>query len=265
MVTAKVGDGGKTPPKRGPGPNHGPAGVGNNYKPIKYQPNFHPKITAIYSGARSNKGALGGLKRGFIASHDPGRPYGVAFLFNPTSLETDWAIDQGTILPTDLTQSDHVNGDQSTNYLGGLGSITFSLLFDRTYETWDAAYVNRPEGRFGVYVDIRQFYLMLGVNTGATSALSSFEIPTGPMQPTLVKTYFGGLNSLAFLARIMSFNVTYTHWTQSMVPNRAVVALSMLMMPPGADTVVAPDAPVSATTASSLVGTDPLVTFRRHG
>jgi hypothetical protein len=39
--------------------------------------------------------------------------------------------------------------------------------------------------------------------------------------------YFGGKKSLTFYGRCTGFNVTYTHFTRAMTPNRCVVNLSM--------------------------------------
>lgn len=207
------------------------AGGKSSWALATYQPPFDKRILNLVMPDRNGVIRPGGkLQRGYIEP-DPqlainSGGHGVRFLYNPTELTATWGMSDQTQLPT----PGGVSNDQGTNNIMGFGNIQFSLLYDRTYETWDRNYVFTPQGQFGVYVDVWQFEKMLGI-LGPDDVLTLAQTPRGPMVMTPVTVRFGGLNSITMYGVITDFSVTYTHWTQLMVPNRAVVSLGMIMYP----------------------------------
>lgn len=197
---------------------------------IRYQPSFDPRILNLVMP--NSKGQImggGKLQRGFI-DPDPqvalsSGGNGVRFLYNPTDITAGWTIDNSAALPP----PGGVANDTGTNLIAGFGTVQWSLLYDRTYETWDSSYVGTPAAEYGVYVDIRQFERMLAIIPDDTQIRLS-EVPRSPMVQTPCTVYFGGMTSIQFYGFITDFSVTYTHWTSNMIPNRAVVNLGMTML-----------------------------------
>ena len=260
MVAAASGGGGAPTKVKGtpsPGnvdnvggdPTANKAGVSNTSNAKSYQQAFHPNILNIHTGVASSQGN-NKLLKGFMYSDDGDYPFGVRFLYNPTQIETDWSIDPNTAV---LPASQLPVNDPSTAYIGGMGNLNFSLLFDRTFECWDSGYANTPAGKLGCYEDIRQFYLMTGILPKTKAGSAVFDVPASPMVPVPLYISFGGYPALLYYGRIMGFTVTYTHWTQNMTPVRAAVDLTTMMMIPPTQTQAAIWA---ATLPASTISTD---------
>jgi hypothetical protein len=118
--------------------------------------------------------------------------------------------------------------------------VGFSLLFDRTYETWDRKYNGHRAGELGVYDDVLALYHIVGITAPATWRLR--EVTSGrskkghmatmvvsAMVYTPVWVYFGG--PLKYYGVISSLGITYSHWTQNMIPSRCGVDISMSLLP----------------------------------
>lgn len=185
-------------------------------------PPFHPHILSLPGVA----GVKGGLKRGKLKSMDPGAAVGwtLRFLYNPSTITLQHGLDSNSLAP-----GDEPAGDLSAYYGQTFTTVAWSLLFDRTYETWDKGYRDKPAGKYGVYADIRALYGMLGMVN--QRPINGLDLITGPMQFRLAQVYFGGERSLSYFGRIESVSVDYTHWTTKMIPNRAVVGLTMAVYP----------------------------------
>src|SRR5581483_6454318 len=117
------------------------------------QPFFDTRIYALtfpMGGAR-NSIVNGGLTRGYMvwANAMTTGGYGsqkaaLNFLYNPTTVTASYAVD-GTDLSS--TQMYRQPLDQATALYGMNQSVSFSLLFDRTFEMWGAY---APAGSGGV-------------------------------------------------------------------------------------------------------------------
>jgi hypothetical protein len=166
--------------------------------------------------------------------------YIVNFLYNPSVLNLSHAIDANVPDPQSMSK------DDQGLIMGPLNqSLNFTLLFDRTYETWDSSYQNDPQhqrGQLGVYVDIKALYDLVGITTsfdlqGAAPTSDKgwrgavTDKPSGPMRMVPTRAVFGlATGPLSFFGYIADLEVEYTHFTTNMVPNRATVGISMNLM-----------------------------------
>lgn len=202
-------------------------------------PKFDPRILAIPFKQVSQ--GFGGTKdstlyRGAIVSKDnlDGVQYKVNFLYNPSTISESRSLDlENQILPP----HQRVPGDTG-NYVTGLSTtIGFSLLFDRTYELWDSKYQGTDVGTWGVQVDTNAFYNLTGINRqevvpGVRGGRSQNMIVQGPMAATPVTLYFGygSPGSLQYFGYINSLAVTYTHFSQQMVPTRCAIGVGFTLL-----------------------------------
>jgi hypothetical protein len=131
--------------------------------------------------------------------------------------------------------------------------VGFSLLFDRTYEMWDSNYTDTIPGVFGVRADVEAFYNLMGINQPVSQSKSAIVgktdlpgIPTGiadvvvqgPMRmvPSLLSFGNHSTGTLEYFGYISNFDVTYTHFTQKMVPVRCAINVGFTVMPPVTNT-----------------------------
>jgi len=222
-------------------------------------PPFDPRIRAIPGVAVNNPLAEGGntLFRGRIEAKEKVNGFyrRLNFLYNPSGIQ--W---QGSVL-TDTIGDTQVQSalDASIWMMPMSQTVSFSLLFDRTYETW--VYNSQVEtSRLGVIADIKHFYAMLGIlgdasafapagnTTGAAIAADPFTkalaaglspavdvsliddaSPTSFMQYIPVRVIFG--KHLSYHGVISTANVSYTHFTQRMIPNRCSLEIGMQLFP----------------------------------
>lgn len=187
-------------------------------------PPFDPRILSL-----SHWGA--GLSRGFIrcANTAANGDYGVNFLYNPSVLDVSHGVN-----PSLIKDPSALDPNDASSYIGSTSATaSFSLLFDRTYETSDPGMSNTEAGIYGVYADIRAFYQMLGMvpQQGTTNF---DEYLTAPMGLVPVILSFGqkvDFFSLNFYGYITGLGIEYSHWTRDMVPNRAAVSVQMDVWP----------------------------------
>lgn len=206
------------------------------------------------------------LKRGYIKQDKsyysgPHAPvYACAFLYNPSMVETSYSLDTSA---TSLTLPQYYRSpDDTGNYRIGLATtVSFSLLFDRTYELNTGVpqgpdFPNRypdnipdPGGSFhtedprkiGVQADVNALKRICGITsrltgvswTDANSNTNTSTI-TGPMQQLPAWVHFGDAfdpNSLSYYGYISGMDVQYTHFTTNMTPMRCAVAVSFTLLP----------------------------------
>lgn len=237
------------------------------------QPTFDPRIRRL---AQPFGTGTTPLQRGHMA-WDPNvpwpQPYSqhqnwagapkILFLYNPSTVAASYEISDATaqsalIYPvTSVSPILRVPLQQQ---------ISFTIMFDRTYELFSAATnqstsnaaASDPNSKimqqYGVELDIlcvKQFTGMFtqvyaGNNPLASSDGSSSTTDTqnvnqgfsinginqGVMQLAISYIYFGDPQSgLRFYGYIDSWDVQYTHFTQGMVPMRAVVDISFTLLP----------------------------------
>lgn len=196
-----------------------------------------------------------------------GSLYGCAFLFNPSIVTLQHGIDSNSSLV--LPQYRRLKADTGVYVIGLASTLDFSLYFDRTYEVNTAAQL--PGGVYapymplgylrgsalnaesnailtqddprivGVKADINALYRVVGMSdpvTGVTwtndDGSSSKATLTGPMQQVPVYLMLGAnmAGSLPYwYGYIDSIGVTYTHFSQGMVPMRAQVDVEMTLLP----------------------------------
>jgi hypothetical protein len=235
--------------KAGHGSYAGGLGTDSSWGHTLFQPVFDPRMNLTFTGAdRLEKGRIIPYKG---PSEKNDTSYGVRFMYNPATLTVNYSADPSTY----VMGEDAVAGQEGNAVGGSYGSLAFNLAFDRTYETWDQSkHSNVMEPgyqtqKFGCYVDIRQFYLMLGIIEPYTNqvevhgshgtsqgsggvgipenAFKSFNEEFGPMKMTPCMVYFGGAKSMRYFGVFTSMGVTYSHFTSQMTPVRAIVNLSM--------------------------------------
>lgn len=168
--------------------------------------------------------------------------YRVNFLYNPSTISESRSLDLNSeVLPTYAR-----NPDDPGQYATGLNAtVGFSLLFDRTYELWDASYGGTDAGKYGVLVDVNAFYNMLNINqlntsspvqqggNGPFGSTQKFALVVqGTMSAIPVDLYFGykSAGALKYFGYVTQFDVTYTHFSQKMVPMRCAVNVGMVLM-----------------------------------
>lgn len=225
-------------------------------------PPFHPNILNIGGANKAtnpgnwspyNPGGDKNFNRGIMISGPDiidgltnSDTYIVNFLYNPSTIQESRGLDNNNgVLPSWARDP-----DDPGRYNVSLNTvINFSLLFDRTYELWDANYRNTLGGVFGVRADVEAFYNLMGINSFVSQSKSAIvgktDLPglpngiadvvvQGPMQmvPTYLSFGYHSSGSLEYFGYISSFDVTYTHFTQKMVPVRCAVNISFTVTPP---------------------------------
>lgn len=162
--------------------------------------------------------------------------YGLNFLYNPTTVSVNHALDQNAITDPNAKNTN----DPTTGLIGLQQSVSFSLLFDRTFEVWDKAKYGQSEvGQRGVQMDVLAAYRMLGITNKPTTAAdgsitsdingTQFFRPVGPMIQTAVRATFG--SSMTYFGFIDSLNLSYVHWASNMVPTRCQMDINLTLLP----------------------------------
>lgn len=221
------------------------------------QPNFDSRILSLPSPLGSNYGSL---RRGVMVWESPIPGYtnsaSMRFLYNPSTVTADYYMAPDSSVSASLLFPTAFNSTQLRVPLNQ--SVTWSLLFDRTYELWGSyndngspKYANSPEGNdprvVGVLADIiqmQQFTGMLisysasssstGVSSPSNTSYQSLGGYQGILQLIPSWVFFGAFPSFASLwyyGYVSEWDVTVTHWTQFMVPMRCVINITFTMMP----------------------------------
>lgn len=175
------------------------------------------------------------LRRGYMANRDPdshGNRYLVNFQFNPTDFTHSMSANSEIPLGGFNDGGSGQFGDILKAAPDSGQSLSFNLLFDRTYDAWvyDGSYAATQ----GVLTDIKTLYGLFGMYTSKQSGTyqdpSTVSLaPTGLMQPRYVWISFAP--GLAYFGVVQSCDVQVTHFTQRMVPVRAAVNLSIAIFP----------------------------------
>ncbi|MGW3860708.1 hypothetical protein ACWEDZ_04400 [Streptomyces sp. NPDC005047] len=240
-----------TDKKKSDGPVNVPAsGIWDN--------TFDKRIQAIpsYLPSESSGGSYG-LKRGYMTTAFPKGGKGVNgkntfymlnFLYNPSTISLSHGIDAANQVMPPYTRSDL---DTGTPLFASGGTLSFSLLFDRSYEMSDPSQFDTVEGTYGVMADIHVLYNLVGINTPVTSTptgeddadSSSADAANaiGIMQMYPVWTRFGQprhtfknklphLSRMEYLGYVSSLDIVYTHFSQRMTPVRCAVSVSIQLM-----------------------------------
>lgn len=201
---------------KGKGKNKGVDLSGYKFDMTPLNPPFDPRTRRI--GNPSFKPHL--MKRGWVQTLDNLR---VDFLFNPSMIE----LSHGVNLAIAQNPEDEPDMDPGTpDYASLASSTSLSLLYDRTYEvaSQDGSYASK----FGIMADIAAWYMLLGMldqyptNWKQTiiqnpARIARVYVFLGPRMP-----YYGWLTGVG---------VTITHWSQTMVPMRGMITVSVDLLP----------------------------------
>jgi len=259
---------------------------------VVQQVSFDPRIqnsltTPFSSGDASLASWVGGhslginLYRGFLlwdttvmAGQFAGAsPPSIRFLFNPSTISASYQITDATAQAALIFP---VATQQPILRVPLQQQVGFTIMFDRTYEMNSA---NPPAviANLGVEADIRLMKQLTGmynqvysgnnpyidpstgntvtntpnVNVGANP--NGTGIQQGVMQLTFVYAYFSYPGyGLEYYGYIDSWSVQYTHFNQRMLPLRAVVDVSLTLLPP--PTAQAAPATAASVAAQQTVG-----------
>jgi hypothetical protein len=224
-----------------------------------WNPKFDPRILTHPDFALPGVKNGNVINRGAIIGAD--NKYGINFLYNPSVYSLSHAIDSSNPI---IPQIDR-NVADTGSYFGDTGTtLTFDLLFDRTYELWDSSIKGKkPAGIYGTAVDVFAIYQLTGVATNidwstatqydAAVALNKATAAapiTAPIQPNPCTVYFGGVTAQQYYGFISGLAVNHIHFASNMVPMRTTVSISMNILPATTSFTTAPVAsPASTGTA----------------
>lgn len=195
----------------------------------RLNPQFDSRILAL-PFLQNGKDAGAQLVRGqimFSSLNAPNTVPGIASgdyvetLYNPNEIDINVGVNSS--LPVGWMR----NPQDTGTYAAPLNtSVSFSFLFDRTYECWSSAQtrgdtLNQNSG--GVLMDTMALMRMLGIVDlqGRQEALT----------PVFVDVIIGQVVGMTFHGWVNECDFTYTHFTQSLVPQKAVVNFSLYLTP----------------------------------
>lgn len=182
-------------------------------------PPFDPRMRRI--GSPLN--LTGRIQRGWIQSTDGKR---VNFLFNPSQLDLTHTVDPDAA----LNPAQKIDGDLNPDYVYTASSTGVRLLYDRTYELFspDSSGKTNFANKYGVWADVAAWYTFVGMLRRMPTAWDDSFI-TAPPQYNPAWLFVGP--SMAYYGWVNSINVTYSHWTQAMVPSRCAVDIGFQILP----------------------------------
>lgn len=217
-----------------------------------YENNFDNRIRNIPSYLPGETGgASNGLIRGYMVSAFPkgqtGKFYMLNFLYNPSTVQVSHSLDAANQVMPAYTRSDQ---DTGTPLTAAGGTLSFSLLFDRSYEMSDKTQFDSVEGTYGVAADIHVLYNLVGINmkqqvwnsaTSSDAASTETGDVVGIMQMNPLWVHFNqarhsfadtlpNMTRMRYFGYLSSLDISYTHFTHRMTPVRCAVAISMQLM-----------------------------------
>ena len=179
-------------------------------------------VQSLVQGLALNGGVNQRLKN--LGAKRGARPYGVNFVYNPSQVSVSYGIDSSVLPSNQLTPAQLA----ANAVYPGMTSLSFSLLFDRTYECGGMDDLSAV----GAYIDIGAFERMVGAMDPDTGQYSNMK-----MVPVVVvfgggkkDTAAAGQTGLSYVGFINSASVTYGHFTESMVPMRAELDVTMTLL-----------------------------------
>jgi hypothetical protein len=216
------GSGGASHPGKNPGKGKGKnSNAGSSIEPLN--PPFDPRMRRVGSPLNmSHK-----IKRGWIQDKDATKR--VNFLFNPSQLDVQHAVDpQWTESPL---QQEGTNDVTSPFYTGSGSQLSVKLLYDRTYELFSAPKdpkFKSTANLFGVWADVAAWYTYVGLLDDMPTTWDEGLIINAAQ---LIPSYLFIGPRLAYYGWPTSVNVTYSHWSQNMVPSRCAVDVGFQILP----------------------------------
>lgn len=214
------------------------------------------------------------LQHGYMVSaldstnESPANPqprYRLHFLYNPSQITVSHsAAAANTPLPS-YNRPENIG----VPIVGTGGNLSWSLLYDRTYEVNDPSH---PAYDMGVLYDVAVLYGLVGITTPMNAQSGSDSSSTDPNDDSVnIDRDFGGgfdnttnaatsdvlgvmqnfpiwatfglqrnfgeqgrytsaISVMKYFGYVNSLTVNYTHWTQSMIPDRCAIQIGMLLM-----------------------------------
>jgi hypothetical protein len=253
----------------------GPPPAGNGF--MFTQPAFDARISTITMPFGLNTEYGRALTRGRMIWDKAVTPYKqpaqINFLYNPSTISLTYS-QSNTPANSDIQDASSVlafanKGDQGAAICPMQQTLSFTLLYDRTYELWGSYNMStglpnsqtQGNGAFtdatqaGVGADLICMQQFTGQfmseptgggkgngSIGAASGSANNFVMQGPMIFIPTWVYFGSVApSNFFYGYITDYEVQITHWTQMMVPMRCVIGVNFaLLPPPGTDATSGP-------------------------
>lgn len=228
----------------------------SNYSNPKFDNRIY-SLSGLKATAAGTGVSTGDLQRGYMirdSDYVTGNiRYSLQFLYNPSQV----VVSHNTEVTSNaaITPQAYRNpADIARPNVPLNATVQFDLLFDRTYELWDSGaranslynWDDEPS-LSGVKVDVAAAYRVVGIlqprtravplphssnaDPGSTQAIVQNGTP-GPMPMTPMQVFFGGGNSLNYRGYISALTVTYTHWSQLMIPMRCTIGVTMNLLIP---------------------------------
>lgn len=177
------------------------------------------------------------LRRGYMiwdkSQMPPGysSPAQVNFLYNPSEISASYTMQYAA----SATQQFRNPGDTANLVVPMQQAVSFTLLFDRTYAFWNS--IQGELSEFGVDVDVRamkQFTGMFVDNDGQANATGQAAgLFQGVMGRVNAYLHFAqGRQGLSYYGYVDSWDVTYTHFSNNMIPMRCSMDVSFTLLPP---------------------------------
>jgi hypothetical protein len=176
--------------------------------------------------------------------------YSLYFIFNPNEIQVQFQVNTGNIPPQYLygPGSGQSQGNTGATATGDFGtqapvaslasaqSISWSLLFDRTYDMLYGNPGDNPDLNRGVLKDVAALYNLMGT-------FQQFGYPASyPVEVVFGVT--ADSQVWGFTGFITQLDITYPNFRRNMIPSRAQVDLGMSV------SYIGPQVPGSGTTAA---------------
>ncbi len=184
-------------------------------------PAFDPRMRRI--GSPLNLTSQ--IRRGWIQSAEGDKK--VNFLFNPSQLDLSHQIDSANVPNPDQG----FEADVMEPFYASIGSTTgVKLLYDRTYELFSPPKSGETgfANKYGVWADVAAWYVYLKMLPEMPSSWEDSMI-VEPAQYQLSYLFVGPL--MVFYGWVTGITVTYSHFTQNMVPSRCAVDVGFQILP----------------------------------
>ncbi|MEV4454361.1 hypothetical protein [Microbispora sp. NPDC049633] len=213
---------------------------------------FHPWIQGydVWWGGRNPDGSVGSdvvthpIERGFIRTDTSQTDYEdnatpdrkLYFLYNPATLDMGFSPDGADFGATYVYT--RKNGGQASMIAELNQSMSFQLLFDRTYEVSYpnvSNWTNPQIAEEGVWRDIRALLAWAGILDDTKGdvyqmTLAGFSTATMVQYPSYF--HFGATDkALTVYGICTGISISWTHWSKSMVPIRAGVSIDVQLLP----------------------------------
>jgi hypothetical protein len=179
--------------------------------------------------------------------------YYMYFAYNPNQIQVSFATNTGQIPPAALYSSSQgwTGASSSTPALGSAASVpsfvgnqtvSWSLLFDRTYEM---VYGDSPGTNRGVLKDVAALYnIMGGFVAGSGVPMSS------PVEVVFGQTAEGDI--WGFTGFVSSVNISYGIFRHDMIPSRCEIDLSLTAVYTGSGVATGGQTNSAGATSSSV-------------